>query len=131
VTRAASGGSVSISDPASLTEADAQRITAAAGTASGQGSYLLGVYYADANYGGPTLSVYGNGTCDGDPNTVDWGLPVMPAGWNDVISSFKSYSNCTSTIFENGNYGGASYTAVNSTYVGNAMNDRTSSIKGS
>lgn len=54
----------------------------------------------------------------------------MPSGWNDRVSSFKSYGLCATRIWENTNFGGASYGfTVNSTYVGDAMNDRASSIQ--
>ena len=51
-------------------------------------------------------------------------------GWDNRISSFRSYSNCRTAIFANTNYGGSSYGYyTNSSYVGSAMNDQASSIR--
>lgn len=50
-------------------------------------------------------------------------------GWNDRISSAKGYSGCIHfRHFENANYGGAVVTCTCS-YIGDAMNDRTSSLQ--
>lgn len=55
--------------------------------------------------------------------------PRLGVGWNDRITSFKSYENCATKLWEN-TFSGSSYGfCVNSTYVGAAMNDRASSMQ--
>lgn len=47
-------------------------------------SYPIAVHYKDPNFGGSTLTIYGDGCTGGWLN--------MPTGWNDVISS--TISSC-------------------------------------
>jgi hypothetical protein len=107
---------------------------------SASASTIVGQEYVDANYSGAslTLAVGSNGfTCTddissewGDPPNVDASVSSMPGGWNDKISSFRGYAGCWTKIFEHSGFGGASlgYQADTS-YVGGAMNDKTSSIR--
>lgn len=91
-------------------------------------STLIGIFYENANYGGASFaaSVSQNG-CNG---YVHGYADLSPLGWNDRISSFRSYAGCRTAIFDNTNYGGSSYGYyTNSSYVGAAMNDRASSIR--
>ncbi|MFB9377582.1 peptidase inhibitor family I36 protein [Kineococcus gynurae] len=99
---------------------------------SAAATYLLGKFYADLNYGGAVLTVTQNAPCDTNADT-DFTLVSMPSGWNDKISSFRTYSDCTARLFENANFNrdraGASFGPGRFVgYVGSAMNDRTSSI---
>lgn len=91
-------------------------------------TYVIGIDYYDANYKGASLAWTGYSPCTADPF---YGAPSMPSGWNDVISSYKDYSNCNhNPHWENNNYAGAVVSCgPNCSYVGNAMNDRTSSEK--
>jgi hypothetical protein len=69
------------------------------------------------------------GTCTASTSDLDFYVNSMPGGWNDVISSFHSYANCYTKLYEDNNRTGATYGYVgDSSYVGNAMNDRASSI---
>lgn len=91
-------------------------------------STVIGIFYEHNNYGGASYaaSVTQNG-CYGYSHGY---TSLAPLGWDNRITSFKSYSNCKTAIFENTNYGGASYGYyVNSSNVGAAMNDRASSIR--
>lgn len=54
---------------------------------------------------------------------------LVPFGWNDVISSFKSFANCTTVLHENINFTGATLTGVNVSFGGSAMEDAASSIE--
>ena len=92
-------------------------------------SVVIGIVFDDAEYMGDSLVISVANGCDSSPG-ADWSLNSMPTGWNDKISSFKSYANCATKIFEHINYGGATlpYT-VNTKYVGDAMNDKTSSMR--
>jgi len=93
-----------------------------------QTSYLLGRIYDDQNYGGSYYEFYGLGT--GCTSTASFQWPDIGSAWYGRVSSFHSYSSCKTKIYETTNYGGASYGYVaDSSYVGNAMNDRTKSIK--
>ncbi|BBC33031.1 uncharacterized protein SGFS_043250 [Streptomyces graminofaciens] len=90
------------------------------------------VLYQHANYGGASFTLTGDYGCDTNAD-VDWQLSSFsPYGWNDTVSSFLSYSDCETRLWEHDNFGGASYGAyVNSSYVGDAMNDKASSSQNS
>ena len=93
-------------------------------------SFVLGTVYADAGYAsaGGSYTFTSSSDCDTNPD-VDYQVAVMPAGWNDRISSFRSYGHCATRLWEN-TFSGTSYGfTVNSSYVGDAMNDRASSIQ--
>jgi hypothetical protein len=100
---------------------------------------VIGISYLDANYGGNTWvwnEPYG---CDGNTSTVDFWVPNLNTspysnyGFNDSISSFHSYSNCTTVLYDDWFWGGAAtnggFPIADMSYVGNAMNDRASSIR--
>jgi hypothetical protein len=56
--------------------------------------------------------------------------PNVGTTWNDRISSFQGFSNCQIRIYENANFTGATDGAFTATdYVGDAMNDRTTSVR--
>lgn len=101
---------------------------AQAGTSGTTASYVGGIQYWNSGYGGSTYTVTTAGTCD-DSLDRDYYLNQVTSSWNDKISSFRGYSNCGETLYENGGYGGSTYGIyTSSSYVGNAMNDRASSI---
>lgn len=90
---------------------------------------ILAIFYVDANYGGNSLVWQTGGpSCS---TGVTYGMTSMPGGWNDVISSvLGGYYGCSwYRLWQDNNYGGASqcYTG-NTSYVGSAMNDQTSSV---
>lgn len=101
-------------------------VEADAGTSA---QYLLGYEFADLNWVGATLALYGNGRCDASSD-IDFRFNSMPAGWNDRISSFKSYNNCAQQLFRGTNLSGGSltYIVANMSYVGSAANDQASSL---
>lgn len=120
-----SGGDVQIS-ATSTTFSDAERQAIAI---SPLATYIIGQVWADDNYTDASWTFTASGDCDTNAD-VDWNVGSMPSGWNDRVTSFKSYGLCATKIWENTNYGGASLGFyVNRTYVGDAMNDRTSSIQ--
>ena len=92
-------------------------------------STLLGTEYADANFGGASLSLFGAGRCD-NSSDADFRFASLPAGWNDRITSFRSFSNCAQQLFRNINFGGGSLTIIISSLanVGAAANDQASSL---
>lgn len=104
---------------------DQQRASIAQSSAA---SFVLNISWADDDYTDANHYFYASGDCDTNAD-VDWSVGVMPSGWNDRITSFKSYGNCATKLWEN-TYSGASYGFyVNSAYVGDAMNDRASSMQ--
>ncbi len=92
-------------------------------------STLLGTEYADANFSGASLSLFGAGRCD-NSSDADFRFASLPAGWNDRISSFRSFSNCAQQLFRNTNFGGGSLTIIISSLanVGAAADDQASSL---
>lgn len=90
---------------------------------------IIGQVFEDANYGGSSFTFTASGDCDTNVD-VDWELSAMPSGWNDRVSSFKSFGQCATKIWQDVGYGGSSYGfVVNSTYVGATLNDQASSIQ--
>ncbi len=77
------------------------------------------ILYEHTNYGGATLTVYGD-TCYGWNN--------MPVGWNDVASSLRTDS-CGITLYEHNNMTGPSVCLgyPGSANLGSTMNDKASS----
>jgi len=90
---------------------------------------VVGIEYADLNYGGATLSMTASGRCDYSLD-VDYRFPSLPSGWNDRISSFRSYSNCAQQLFRGTSFSGGALTNIVSSmsYVGSAANDQASSV---
>lgn len=91
-------------------------------------STVIGIFYENSGYDGASYvaSVSQNGCYGYSHGYTNLGS----IGWDNRISSFRSYSNCRTAIFANTNYGGSSYGYyTNSSYVGSAMNDQASSIR--
>lgn len=92
-------------------------------------TYIISEIYDGAGYSGARFTFTAPRACD-NTTTINFSRSVMPSGWNDRLSSFKSFSNCSTRIWEHGGFSGASYGFfVDSWYVGDAMNDHTSSIQ--
>jgi hypothetical protein len=90
---------------------------------------VISIDYADANYGGLSFTWTASiTTCTYFPEFAN---PTMPSGWNDTVSSYADYANCNNNPhYENVNYGGSvANCGPNCSYIGAAMNDRTSSEK--
>jgi hypothetical protein len=100
---------------------------------------VIGISYKDGNYGGNTWVWLQPTRCDFNSSTVDFEVPNLNtspysgSGFNDSISSFRSFNNCLTVLFEDWFYGGAvtsgGVPTLDMSYVGNAMNDRASSIR--
>jgi len=127
---AATGGWVT-GAPASPADAlrDPAFAAAVESTPTTLASVLVGIEYADINYGGSTLSMTASGRCDYSLD-VDYRFPSLPSGWNDRISSFRSYSNCAQQLFKSTSFTGGALTNIVSSmsYVGSAANDQASSV---
>jgi hypothetical protein len=89
-------------------------------------TYVIGIDYANANYGGSSKTWTTTSVC-----TLSRSFQVAYVGdaWNDRISSAKSFAGCSlNPHYEHASYGGAvRYCPCQ--YIGDAMNDRTSSEK--
>lgn len=89
-------------------------------------STIIGIDYRDSNYRGAYLIWYVNNSV-GCVTGYTYGSPTAPLGWNDVVSSHRSYGGCYRTyLFEHAYYGGAVLRCNWCSSMG-AMNDRTSS----
>lgn len=83
----------------------------------------------DKGYSGQSLTYHAATDCDADRG-VEFSDNYIGDYWNDRFSSFHGYARCQIKIFENRDFGGAAYGYdLYTGYVGDAMNDRTSSIK--
>jgi hypothetical protein len=104
-------------------------------------SVVIGIVYKDAHYQGGSTWVFSQPHgCDGNYNTSfrDFEVgnlnawPYSDFGFNDAISSFHSYSGCRTVLFEDWHWlGAASWGGTplaDMDYVGDALNDRASSI---
>jgi hypothetical protein len=103
---------------------------------------LIMTWYSDAKYEGDSEKIYGDaGPCDdtgyGIPNVgvyddIEWPF----GGWNDMISSFKSWNYCNHvTAYEHENWGGREESwhdpnaaGLGVEYVGDNMNDAITSF---
>jgi len=94
-------------------------------------STVIGIDYMNANYGGLSLTWTANGTVGCEGGFPTYAASSMPSGWNDDISSYRDYASCSNNPhYENNNYKGAvANCGPNCSYIGAAMNDRTSSEK--
>jgi len=100
---------------------------------------VIGIAYKDANFGDDTWVFNQPFGCDGNTATVDFEVqnlntsPYTCCDFNDNISSFKSFSNCNTVLYEDWFFGGAATNGgtpiSDMSYVGDAMNDRASSIR--
>jgi hypothetical protein len=91
---------------------------------------VIGIDYEDAKWTGSTLTWTANIGCDGNIGFADFEAFSMPSGWNDEITSFRSFSNCQTVLFEhNGFFGATTQKAVDLSFGGSAMDDRASSIR--
>jgi len=59
------------------------------------------------NYTGDAVTFYSFWPCTGSTADIDWKVPVMPAGWDNRISSFMNFNGCFTKHFD-----GASYTGL-------------------
>lgn len=81
----------------------------------------VSIIYDDINYGGGSLVMTSTTGCDA-------GIPsLVPLGWNDRASSFKSYNGCLTALYQNINYGGTKVGYASSKSSFGSQNDQGSS----
>ena len=109
-----------ITTSSARTAASLLKVNAVASTAATQ--RVVSAVYDDINYGGGTFVMTATGA------GCDWGITnIATYGWNDRVSSFKSYAGCTTALFKNINFGGTKVGyATNKASLG-TMNDAASS----
>jgi len=84
---AATGGEVQLPANVGPAEVTAEMLAPA------QNNIVIGIDYVNSNFQGNTLvweTAYTPGCSDG----TTFGAPNMPSGWNDVVSSARSYAGC-------------------------------------
>jgi hypothetical protein len=103
---------------------------------------LIMTWYSDAGFSGESEKIYGDeGPCDdlgyGIPNVGVYDDIQWPfGGWNDRISSFKTWNYCNhATAHQHENWGGREETwhdpdaaGLGVEYVGDSMNDQITSF---
>ncbi|HLJ35122.1 MAG TPA: hypothetical protein VKU38_15825 [Ktedonobacteraceae bacterium] len=123
----ASGGRTHL--PANATPRDLTRAMLLHVASTPGSRNIFGVEFVDANFGGASLTYFTNaGPCS---SSMTYGVDSMPPGWNDVISSLYSdlYGCVWTRLWTDNDQSGASQCYSGDTsYVGNVMNDQTSSI---
>lgn len=91
-----------------------------------QATFVQSQLYDDANYGGSFFQITNSSACNG--STTWYYGPLGNVGWSGRVSSFKSFSNCSTKVWQGTNYTGAAYGyAVNAASLG-AMNDQANSV---
>jgi hypothetical protein len=95
-------------------------------TTSSAASYVIGIEYEHADYRGSTFIFTSSYSCA----EYSHYLSAMPSGWNDRISSARAFSGCYHSYhYEHIHAGGAVRDCgAACPYIGDALNDRTSSI---
>lgn len=119
-----------------------QRVKLAGPAASGIvpfSSVVIGIAYKDKNFGGDTWVFIQPFGCNLNKFTVDFSVdnlntdPYTCCDFNDNISSFNSFNDCLTVLYEDWHFGGAATNGGGPIegmgYVGDAMNDRASSIR--
>lgn len=98
----------------------------AAGTAAARATYVQSRLYDDAGYGGAYFQITNSAACIG--STVYQFGPLSSVGWSGRVSSFQSFSSCTTKLWSGASYNGSSYGyATNASSVG-SMNDLANSV---
>jgi hypothetical protein len=138
ITDAPDDSRAAVDDPEFIARLDAlgsARPKPTNGSAQLSSSVVVGIVWKDANFLGDSWIFWKPWGCDGNPATKDWEIsnlnapPYSDYGFNDVISSFRSYAWCTTVLYDDWMGFGASLSGEEMSYVGDTMNDRTSSIR--
>lgn len=102
--------------------------TAFAAPESVQTVYVQAQLYSYSNYGGAMFQVTNSSACNG--STVYQLTNLSSYGFDNDTDSFRSFNNCSTKLWDGANISGTSYGYyVNSTYVGDAMVNRASSLQ--
>ncbi|MEV1131724.1 hypothetical protein [Agromyces sp. NPDC049794] len=90
-----------------------------------QAAYVVSIVYDNINYGGGSAIITGVSTgC----SSYAYGYTSLGAiGWSGRVSSFRSFLNCRTAVFDDENYGGSAYGYVSNASQLGSMNDRADS----
>ena len=71
-------------------------------------SYVLGRFYdsIDLEPSDGFFTITAQSPCDTSPD-LDFTVGTVPAGWNDRVSSFQGFNNCSIRLWRNGGASGA------------------------
>lgn len=90
-------------------------------------TYVIGIEYQHAWFQGATLTITSSVSCYGYNHWFPYSS--FPAGWNDIISSARAFSGCNHSYHYEHDFSGAVVDCGTACgYIGDAMNDRTSSL---
>ena len=90
-------------------------------------SYVLARLYEDPSYGGTAYLVLSPSSTTCTTGSGKW--ENLTPGWNDRVSSFRSYFSCTTRVYEDANLLGTWFGySVNAPGVG-ALDNEASSVK--
>ncbi len=81
----------------------------------------VSIIYDDINYGGGSFILSSGSGCGAGLSSL------VPYGWNDRASSFKSYNGCLTALYVNINYGGSHVGYSSSKASFGSLNDSGSS----
>jgi hypothetical protein len=122
-----------MADPAFNAQVDtanatAERARAGGGFAAATVRTVVSIDYSGSSYGGSDYIWSGtNGNCSTRTTDTDYILVSMPAGWDNVVSSYRAYANCWVRHWENTSWTGSSYGYYGSRSSLGAMDNETSS----
>tara|TARA_R110002020_G_scaffold286153_1_gene501708 strand:- start:68 stop:625 length:558 start_codon:yes stop_codon:yes gene_type:complete len=105
-------------------------VSEAAAKDAARASYVVGQVFSYPSYGGSMLQFTRSSDCASLASGTVWAhADLATVGFNNDIDSFKSFSGCSTKVFENTYYGGSSYGwATNATSIG-VMANQASSIQ--
>lgn len=87
--------------------ADANRADAAGGFAAAAGfDTVISIDYMNTNWNAPELIWLGTGNCSTSTNNTDYEISTMPAGWVNVVSSYRTFANCWVKHYEDPSFNG-------------------------
>ena len=96
--RAATGGRVML--PATAKPGSVTPAMIDAWNAGPAVMFVLSIDYKDANFGGGSFTWTQTSDCG------RFQAAGMPSGWNDVISSLVTSTDCANSLYQNANFGG-------------------------
>lgn len=106
----ATGGAVKLNNDVLPSEVTEEMLNGARLRAPRAAGPVIGVDYNGIDFTGSTLTWRANND-NGCYAGIGFAASSMPSGWNDVVSSARSYSGCNQYIhYEDTNYGGTSIT---------------------
>lgn len=88
-------------------------------------TYVQTQLFDDVDYGGSFFQITNSSGCTG--GTWYFG-PLGDVGWSGRVSSFKSFSSCSTKLWQGTDYSGSSYGYTTSATSLGTMNDRANSV---